>query len=144
MGIQTMGQVVVTAKVENLSDVYLAEQGFLTSDKIRWVQKDNAVVDTGATFVSLPPSLIKQLGLRFVRSRQAKTAAGVFSFNLYSAVRLTIQDRECISDVCEVPEDCPVLIGVLPLEAMDFVVDPTNRRLMGNPAHGGENMIDML
>ena len=41
------------------------------------------------------------------------------------------------------PDDCPVLIGQIPLEALDFVVDPANRRLIGNPAHGGEQMIEL-
>jgi hypothetical protein len=39
---------------------------------------------------------------------------------------------------------CPVLIGQLPLESLDFVVDPIGRRLIGNPDHGGEHMMDLL
>ncbi len=41
-------------------------------------------------------------------------------------------------------EECPVLIGQIPLEAMDFVVDLVNRKLAGNPEHRGEWMIDMF
>jgi hypothetical protein len=37
-----------------------------------------------------------------------------------------------------------VLIGQLPLEALDFVVDPRGRRIIGNPAHGGELMYDLF
>jgi len=37
-----------------------------------------------------------------------------------------------------------VLIGQIPLEAMDFVVDRVNRKLAGNPEHRGEWMIDMF
>jgi len=40
-------------------------------------------------------------------------------------------------------DDCPPLIGVIPLEILDFVVDPTRQRLIGNPNHGGERMFDM-
>ena len=56
---------------------------------------------------------------------------------------LTVQGRECPMDVAEVPDDCPVLIGQVPLELLDFVVDPANQRLIGNPAHGGEQMLEM-
>ena len=42
---------------------------------------------------------------------------------MYDAVRLTIQGRNCTMDVMEVPDDVPVLIGQLPLEHLDFVVD---------------------
>lgn len=62
---------------------------------------------------------------------------------VYGPVRLTVQGRDCNSDVSELPDDCPVLIGQVPLELLDFVVDPIGQRLMGNPEHGGEHMIEM-
>jgi hypothetical protein len=49
----------------------------------------------------------------------------------------------CHVDVMEVPDDVPVLIGQLPLEELDFVVDPLKGALIGNPAHGGEQMYDL-
>ena len=42
----------------------------------------------------------------------------------------------------EVPDSVPVLIGQLPLERLDYVVDPVGKRLIGNPAHNGEFTID--
>lgn len=62
---------------------------------------------------------------------------------VYRAVRLTVQGRDCIADVSELPDACPVLIGQVPLELLDFLVDPIGQRLVGNPAHGGEHMIEM-
>ena len=55
-------------------------------------------------------------------------------------MRLTIQERECFCAATELPDECPVLIGQIPLEDLDFVVDPVGRRLIGNPAHGGVAM----
>ena len=46
-------------------------------------------------------------------------------------------------DVTELPDGCPVLIGQIPLEAMDFVVDMPSRSVIGNPAHGGEHVIEL-
>jgi hypothetical protein len=46
-------------------------------------------------------------------------------------------------DVAETKVNVP-LIGQIPLEALDFVVDPALRRLLGNPEHRGEHMIDMF
>ena len=40
-------------------------------------------------------------------------------------------------------DTCPVIIGYVPLELLDFVVDPKGQRLIGNPEHGGEFMFDM-
>jgi hypothetical protein len=43
----------------------------------------------------------------------------------------------------EVPDQIPVLIGQVPLELLDFVIDPRRRTLVGNPAHGGEHVFEM-
>jgi predicted aspartyl protease len=144
MEIQTMGKVVVAARIESLEDLYDVEKGRLSADQVRCVQVDDALVDTGATMVSLPRGLIERLGLRRSRTRTAQTAAGVFSFGIHEPVRLTIQDRDCVVEVAELPDGCPVLIGQIPLEALDFVVDPIGQRLIGNPAHGGKHMFDMF
>jgi hypothetical protein len=53
-----------------------------------------------------------------------------------------IQGRDCLVEVTEIPDYSLVLIGQIPLEAMDWVVDSIGQRLIGNPAHGGEHMID--
>lgn len=142
METQTMGRVLVRAKMENLSDLHLSEEGVISAEKIRSVEVDDALVDTGATMLSLPERLIKQLGLKQFRSRKLRTTNGVVVRPIYGAVRLTIQDRWCIMDVAGVPDDCPVMIGQLPLEALDWVVDMVGLRLIGNPEHGGEHMAD--
>ncbi|MGO9469210.1 MAG: hypothetical protein ACLQVF_34210 [Isosphaeraceae bacterium] len=58
-------------------------------------------------------------------------------------MKLTIHDRDCEVRVAEVADNCPVLIGYIPLELLDFVVDSKRQQLIGNPDHGGEFMIDM-
>jgi len=65
-------------------------------------------------------------------------------FKIYDHVRLTVQGRNCAVEVAEVPDDCPALIGQLPLEMLDFLVDPIGQRLVGNPAHNGEHMVDLF
>ncbi len=138
-----MGRVVVPAKIENLYDLNDAEKGSIPRDKVRTVEVQDALVDTGATFLSVPRTLIAELGLRRLRSRRSKTAAGVIEIGIYDAVQLTVQGRDCIVPVAELPDECPVLIGQIPLESLDFVVDPNGQRLIGNPAHGGEQMLEM-
>src|SRR6266581_4373571 len=107
----TMGKVIVTAKIENLNDLLNASQGLLPPEQVRSVEVTDALVDTGATMLSLPKRLVTQLGLQPVRTRQARTSAGPVTVQMYSAVRLTIQGRDCTCDVVELPDDCPVLIG---------------------------------
>jgi len=144
MEMETMGKVTVRARIENLEDLYAAAKGALPAQQARAVEIHDALVDTGATMLSLPLRLIEQLGLRRHRTRTARTAAGAFSFGIYDPVRLTVQERDCVVEVAEVPEGCSALIGQVPLELLDFVVDPVGQKLIGNPDHAGEQMIDMF
>jgi hypothetical protein len=52
--------------------------------------------------------------------------------------------RRARRPVVVVGDELPVIIGQVPLELMDWVVDPKGQRLVGNPEHGGEQMIDIL
>ena len=140
---QTMGRVVVHVKVVNFGDLFNVKQGLLAPEKVRSIEIDDALVDTGASMFSLPKRHIEQLGLMLDRTRTARTSAGIMLFKIYGPVRLTVQGRDCHVEVAEVPDDCPALIGQLPLEMLDFLVDPIGQRLVGNPAHNGEHMIEM-
>lgn len=143
MEIATMGKVIVAATIENLQDLYDIRRGMMAADQMRRVAVTDALVDTGASTLSLPRSMIAHLGLSPLRARQARTSAGSITLQMYEAVRLTVQGRECTCDVLEISDDCPILIGQVPLELLDFVVDPQGQRLIGNPAHGGEQMVEL-
>jgi clan AA aspartic protease len=139
-----MGGVAVPVIIESLEDVYRVLRGEIGADQTRRAEITDALVDTGATGLSLPRNLVEQLGLVPIRTRRAMTTAGLRDVLTYAAVRLTVQGRDCVCDVTEVDDACPVLIGQVPLELMDFVVDPGQRLLVGNPAHGGEHMIELM
>lgn len=140
----TMGKVLVKAKIENLVDVETRERGLLPADQVRSVEVTDALVDTGATTLLLPKRLIAQLGLRPFRTREARGLGGRVTLAMYSVVRLTIQDRECALDVGEIADEFPVIIGQVPLELLDFVVDLQGQRLIGNPAHGGHHVLEVF
>ena len=139
-----MGRVVVPAVVESLEDLYRVHRGEIAAAQVRRMEVLDALVDTGATGLSLPNRLVAQLGLLPIRTRRAVTSAGIRDVPTSGAVRLTVRERDCVCDVTEVDDACPVLIGQVPLELMDLVVDPGRRHLIGNPAHGGEHMVELM
>jgi clan AA aspartic protease len=144
METETMGRVLTEATFENLYDLFDANSGRIQASQVRRVTVDDALVDTGATLLSLPSRLIQQLGLKERRRKRVISSAGPTEAIMYDPVRLTIQGRECTLDVLEVPDTVPVLIGQIPLEHLDFVIDPRSRTLIGNPAHGGEHVYEMF
>ena len=138
-----MGRVVTEVTFENVRDLWAAEQGLIPADRIRRIVVKDALVDTGATYLSMPTRMIRQLGLSKGDTRRIRTCAGLVDASLYGPVQFTIQDRTGKLEVMEMADDVPVLIGQIPLELLDFVVDPQSCSLIGNPAHGGKWMAEL-
>lgn len=138
-----MGKILVPARLENVYDLHEVSLGARSADAVRRVEVTDALVDSGASTLSVPRRLVAQLGLKPLRSRQARTSSGAVTLQVHGTVRLTVQGRDCTCDVVEIPDACPVLIGQVPLELLDFVADSSGQRLIGNPAHGGEHVIEL-
>ncbi len=138
-----MGRVLTEATIENIEDLWAVKRGYLPPGQARRITVPDALVDTGATLISLPTRLIRQLGLNQTGTKRVTSSVGPAEAAMYDAVRLTIQGRSCTMDVMEVPDDVPVLIGQIPLEHLDLVIDTRSRTLIGNPAHGGEHTYEL-
>ena len=134
-----------TTRIElaNLKDLHLAEAGVINTEDVRHVTVEDALVDTGATGLCLPDSLIKQLGLDPLRTVQARTATGIFDLTIYSDVRFTVLERPGKLEVTSLPDGSPVLVGHIVLEMLDLCVD-IEKGLIYNPAHDGAWIIKVL
>jgi predicted aspartyl protease len=139
-----MGRVLTPILVENIGDLWNAEIGQIAPTAVRRVEIPAALVDTGSTTLALPTSIIAKLGLLKRNEKNAITSGGKRTINVFGAVRVTILGRDCTVDVMEVPDDVPALVGQIPLEMLDLVVDLRSRQLIGNPAHGGEHVLELL
>ncbi len=141
---ESFREVLTSVKIENLDDLSEAQRGLRAADDdVRRIEIGDALVDTGATTLALPTYIIEQLGLKKVYEKQARSTRGVGPVSVYEAVRVTIQDRFCTVDVMEAPDDVPVLVGQIPLEMLDLVVDAQARKLTGNPEHNGEHILEL-
>jgi clan AA aspartic protease len=135
-----MGKIVVKIKLTNLKDAFLKTAGARKA-KPREIEVE-ALVDTGATRLYLKPTVIKKLGLERTDTVRSRTTNGDVIRYKYEPVRLELMGRHENFDVVEVPEQVPNLIGQVPLEVLDFVVDSRGQKLVPNPAHGGEQMTE--
>lgn len=143
METETVGKVLTEAKIENIKDLWAVEQGLRPADQARSITVPDALVDTGAFLLSLPSTIIGQLGLQRTGTRRVRSSLGTGEAAMFEAVRLTIRGRDCTQDVMEVPDGTPILIGRLPLDRLDYVVDPVGQKLIGNPRHGGDYIVEM-
>lgn len=137
-----MGRAVEKVKVKNYGDVLKVAEGLLSEDQIRTVEVD-AIVDTGATYLCLPPCKIEELGLLYSHLGIVKTANGDVERRIFAGADITIKERNVEMQVMESDANTPPLIGYLILEALDFVVNPKTRGVMGNPEHDGKWMVDL-
>lgn len=109
-----MGRVTCEALIENLEDVWVARRGVEVDATIRSATIPDAFVDSGATLLSIPISIIRQLGLKPVSRKRVTSSAGPTETTLYDAVRLTVLGRSCTMDVIEVPDGGPCSSGRFP------------------------------
>ncbi len=133
-----MGKVLIKIKLTNLFDLG-ARHRKLSTAKPREVEVE-ALVDTGATRLYLKPSVIRALGLEKLDTVITQTSNGPAKRDVYEPVRLEVKGRYGNFDVVGVGENVPNLLGQIPLEYLDFVVDSKHRKLIPNPEHGGQQM----
>ena len=138
-----MGKTIERVKVQNIEDLTRVSRGELKEEDVRTVEFD-ALVDTGASHLCLPPDLIEKLGLPYSRTKNVQTANGVVSRRQFRAAQITIRDRSDDVPIMENDAFTPPLIGNLVLEMLDFVVNPKSQQLMGNPEHNRKWITDML
>ncbi len=135
-----MGNVIVKVKLTSLKDLFLKDAGARRT-RPRQVEVE-ALVDTGATRLYLKPSVIAKLGLQRVDAVRSRTTNGEAIRFKYEPVQLELMGRKENLDVIEVPESVPNLLGQVPLELLDLVVDTKGQKLVPNPTHGGEQMTE--
>ncbi|NHV96299.1 MAG: hypothetical protein HA494_00695 [Thaumarchaeota archaeon] len=104
-----------------------------------------AVVDSGATMVVLPKSLVKMLGLKKVEDVKVKYADGsVKEKEVYGVVRVELMGRVGNFDVLAEEEGAQPLIGQIVLERLDLIIEPSTRRLTPNPRSPEMPMIEVF
>ena len=136
-----MGKVITPIKVENWLDAELVAAGS-RKEKPRTVETE-ALVDTGAVKFYLKSSIIQKLGLRPIGEIQMRTMSNRSETRkVYAPVALEIQGRTGRFDVVEVPDSLPNIVGQIPLEDLDWVVDSRNQKLIPNPEHKNGELAD--
>ncbi|MDR0551723.1 MAG: hypothetical protein LBG72_06865 [Spirochaetaceae bacterium] len=131
-----MGLVRDKITITNSGDIAKARAGFINNDDIRRVTV-TALADTGALMLVIPETIRKELGLFIEKQVSTSLADGSKKIcGLTEPVNIEWQDRLASCQAWVVPEDCNVLLGAIPMEAMDIMVDPGRRQLTG--IHGDQ------
>lgn len=128
-----MGRITQRIKVVNAADVVRFKDGTLPGDKIRQLEVEG-IIDTGARMLVLPEDLVIRLGLEALEKRTVRYANGESDVkNVGSAVILEVMGRTTECRVLIEKPGAPVLVGQIPLEDLDLVVNMSEEKLTVNP-----------
>ncbi|MGH9846711.1 MAG: aspartyl protease family protein [Blastocatellia bacterium] len=128
-----MGEVIVSLKLENTTDRENVESGLIKAGALRTLET-RAVADSGAAMLVLPQDQVEALGLRIVgkviveyadeRKEERPLARGVTVY---------VDGRNANVDCIVGPPASEPLLGQVPLEIMDLLIDCPRNRLMPRP-----------
>jgi len=136
-----MGTAYADLLLVNATDAALARRNKLKETKVRKVQV-KALVDTGSELLSINEDIQKKLGLLNVREQAVELADGsVHNLPITEGIEVYFENRDTLCNAVVMPGDSEVLLGAIPIEGMDVVIDLKNRRLMVNPAHPDKKLI---
>ena len=134
-----MGEVKVTVKLSNATDLGMFHRGLLPHEEVRSVTTE-AVVDNGAVRSCLPVDLKEKLGLRTARHINAQMANGLTeSVEMTDGVDMEIMGRLVTEAFLVLGGE--VLIGQTALEATDLLVDCNRQKVITNPDHPNSAII---
>ena len=92
----------------------------------------NALVDTGALDLVVPEHVAIQLQLTDIRPREVHLADGSRKTVRYAGpIKIEMRGRDCVTAAAVMGDQ--VLLGAIPMEAMDVIVHPRTQQVVPNP-----------
>lgn len=139
-----MGQVFLEIEVTNSGDLDRAIEGRIAAPDVRRLTVEDALMDTGATHLCLPASLLAELGLPVARTVVVETATGHSERRIFRNAIVRYEDREAQVEVIELPDGIRPLVGVLPMEALGIEPDVIRHAVRKLPMDANRSYITVL
>ncbi|MDR3160831.1 MAG: clan AA aspartic protease [Spirochaetaceae bacterium] len=131
-----MGIVYAEITLKNAADVGAAQRGYIREQDIRGMTV-RALVDTGSGTLVINEQVREALGLTVRGQRKSELADGTKTIaQVTEPVEIHWKDRDTACPALVLPDAGEVLLGAIPMEDMDLMVDPVRQVLTG--AHGDE------
>ena len=94
----------------------------------------SSLVDTGALFLCIPEHIAIQLQLKELEKREVTIADGSKRLCSYvGPIKIQFENRSCFTGALVIGD--AVLLGAIPMEDMDLVIQPALLRVTVNPAN---------
>ena len=125
-------------KMWNYSDLLDVRRGLIPPQSVRTVSVE-ALVDTGAVTLVIPEDVALTLGLELLPARTVILADGTRRpIPVATGLRIEILGRQMLCDAYVTPAGSTTLVGQIPLEYLDLIVDPGTREIRVRSEAGPE------
>jgi clan AA aspartic protease len=139
-----MGKVMQRIKLTNAADIVRAGDGHLAPEHVRSIEIE-ALIDTGASTLILPADVVAKMGFDQLDVKKVRLADGsLIDSPRVTNVRLEICGRDMLTSAYVMPAGTTALVGQIPLEELDLIVDPKRQELRPNPEHPDGPVLDAL
>lgn len=139
-----MGLVFADIELINGLDLGLAKKHLLSEHEVKRI-KVRSLVDTGAPFLCINEVIQEFLQLPELGNRIFPTSNGEpATFKVVGPVELRFKDRNAYCNALVLPGDSEPLLGTMPLEELDVVIDVGQRQLVVNPEHPGGTVVNLF
>jgi clan AA aspartic protease len=128
--------------LKNATEVGMVERGLIKEPEIHETTV-RCMVDTGAWTLVINEEVRAALGLKINGSRKSTLANGdTVTSNMTEPVDVWWKDRSTTCRAVVLPNATKILLGAIPLEDMDLMVDPVAEKLVGR--HGDEALYTLM
>ena len=132
-GEKKMGMVYADIELISGDDLVLHRRGFITEDKIKRM-KVSALVDSGAYMLVINDHIKEQLDLPVLEEQTARLAdESEIRVGVVGPVEVRFENRSTTLRAMVFPGHAEPLLGSIPMEDLDVVIDPKQQRLIVNP-----------
>ena len=130
-----MGMVYADIELINGFDLLKAEAGELAESEVRRMTV-RMLVDSGCGTLAINDNIREQLGIRTREQRTMRTPdESVVTLDVVGPVEIRFENRRSNLDAVVLPGNAEPLLGAIPMQDMDVLVDPHRHRLIVNPEH---------
>ncbi len=130
-----MGLVYAEIDLISVDDLVLHRRGFLEKEKIKQITVD-ALVDSGAYMLTINENVRAQLDLPFIEKQFGRLAdETLLELDVVGPVEVRFENRSTTVRAIVLPGNAEILLGAIPMEDMDVLIDPKQQKLLVNPAH---------
>ncbi len=130
-----MGLVYAEIEIINADDLAFARRHIIGDEEVKRMPI-TVLVDTGSYMLAINEEIQQLMQFPVMEKRKAQTGKGsLVECDVVGSVEVRFKNRRSTCRAMVLPGDHEPILGSIPLQDMDVLIDPTKQKLIVNPDH---------